>query len=953
MSLRALLRLLRRSPREAQLRLLERVQQHYLTQQASYVAYRVASSPPVALAYGAAQSALATGRAARRGLALFRARLHDATVGRVQRSLPYRCAAAYVRMIAADARVAAELHRHCATADIPLSPQQQHGPTSYSKIHSSTFISSTTASCSLAPLPPDASTLSAIGWRTRRLVFSLARFTGQARRLIFSRYYKRSPRHWPLDALSLWFQLLLLYLPTADREYDAVRESMLDCLRWYELPPSSQSQSLSHTSSRASSSAQRIGEWSPSSSDPNAAPGQHTYRPSSGRVQVEGVQDSFLAELSSPAHSVSPVRLLHAPYSAAAAAPTGGHALTEAALQHMMPHHRPRMESSCSDFFETSHLVEEHDDGGAAATNVAAGAAANTDAQRPQQAIPLLQHMRVSTSSADFHFASSEVSTPACSPPRRRGAGGGSGQSSYGSMQPTSASPVTAAAVSAAAAAASHHNFLQPHRGSLSSSPPRSSHRPHLPHHGRSATSLGSSFRSSTSSRGGGHGTSLSMSLETSHSRVLYSRALELIARAGIDLNDVSMDDSINDAQLLAADEEAGIEQGAHPNDGDGDDSDVSNGSASWDRHSASAREIVFPAEEAEVDVSSSTYSSDADTVSVQSKRSAAAAARKIGAELSVAELLEHVEAAHEHEREPGEEGDHGHGGVDDDDVHDDEEVHGRLLRSLSAPQLRLPVFVHASTHLLCATQSVLAALHPLLSHLCTSHRVRIDVRNDELRSWNDELPLGAAANASASTAAAAAAMATAGLSSSAAAAASSGNGSAEEDEEAPLASSSDVHAPAVHLFVHDLLPSQSAVEALVASLQRVEKQQQYQQQQPHLSLSPDSSNNFFLALLVPSALVASTSAAAASAWAVGVLEPYASRSALLRRALERKHVALVATAVTNEPAASASLTAPSPSLILPISTEGEGAAQQERLLLLADAVLRVAEEGLMAHNRD
>jgi len=135
------------------------------------------------------------------------------------------------------------------------------------------------------------------------------------------------------------------------------------------------------------------------------------------------------------------------------------------------------------------------------------------------------------------------------------------------------------------------------------------------------------------------------MSLETSHSRVLYSRALELIARAGIDLNDVSMDDSINDAQLLAADEEAGIEQGAPADDGDGDDSDVSNSSASWDRHSASAREIVFPTEEAEVDVNSSTYSSDADTVSVQSKRSAAAAARKIGAELSVAELLEHVEA--------------------------------------------------------------------------------------------------------------------------------------------------------------------------------------------------------------------------------------------------------------------------------------------------------------------
>jgi hypothetical protein len=938
MSLRALLRLLRRSPREAQLRLLERVQQHYLTQQASYVAYRVASSPPVALAYGAAQSALATGRAARRGLALFRARLHDATVGRVQRSLPYRCAAAYVRMIAADARVAAELHRHCATADIPL----QHGPTSsYSKIHSSTFISSTTASCSLAPLPPDASTLSTIGWRTRRLVFSLARFTGQARRLIFSRYYKRSPRHWPLDALSLWFQLLLLYLPTADREYDAARESMLDCLRWYELPPSSQSQSLSHTSSRASSSAQRIGEWSPSSSDPNAAPGQHTYRPSSGRVQVEGVQDSFLAELSSPAHSVSPVRLLHAPYSAAAAAPTGGHALTEAALQHMMPHHRPRMESSCSDFFETSHLVEEHDDGGAAATTVGAGAAANIDAQRPQQAIPLLQHMRVSTSSADFHFASSEVSTPACSPPRRRGAGG-SGQSSYGSMQPASASPVTAAAVSAAAAAASHHNFLQPHRGSLSSSPPRSSHRPHLPHHGRSATSLGSSFRSSTSSRGGGHGTSLSMSLETSHSRVLYSRALELIARAGIDLNDVSMDDSINDAQLLAADEEAGVEQGAHADDGD--DSDVSNGSASWDRHSASAREIVFPAEEAEVDVSSSTYSSDADTVSVQSKKSAAAAARKIGSELSVAELLEHVEAAHEHEREPGEEGDHGHG-IDNDDVHEP-------LRGLPAPQLRLPMFVHASTHLLPATQSVLTALHPLLSHLCTSHRVRIDVRNDELRSWNDELPLGAAANAR-TAAAATASMATAGLSSSAAAAAPV-NGAAAEDEEAPLASSSDVHAPAVHLFVHELLPSQSAVEALVASLQRAEKQQQYQQQQQQpLSLSSDHSNNFFLALLVPSALVAGTSAAAASAWAVGVLEPYASRSALLRHALERKHIALVATAATNEPTASAALTAPSPSLIVPIATEGEGAAQQERLLLLADAVLRVAEEGLMAHERD
>jgi len=215
-SLRAIVYALRHSPRDAQLALVDRLQQHYLSRTALGVAGRVVALPPVALAARTAGRALHLAARGRDRAAKMRDRVLDATIGRVQRSLPYRCVAAYAAMILADAHVAWQLHADAARAT--------------PAVHSSSFISSSPASCSLSPLTPGASRWSAIGWRTRRFVYASARFTGQSRRLLFA----RSLRHWPIDALTLWFQLLLLFLPPEDAQYEQVRESLVDCLRWYE-----------------------------------------------------------------------------------------------------------------------------------------------------------------------------------------------------------------------------------------------------------------------------------------------------------------------------------------------------------------------------------------------------------------------------------------------------------------------------------------------------------------------------------------------------------------------------------------------------------------------------------------------------------------------------------------------------------------------------------------------
>jgi len=882
LSLRALLCQLRAlSSREAQLQLLERVQQHYLAQRArssaSAVVQRVGALPPVALATRGAGHVVRVGGYARRSFASFRARLHDATVGRVQRSLPYRCAEAYVRMIVADAQVARQLHRDAAHATA----------------HSSSFISSTESGrSSLAPLPPGASTLSAIGWRTRRLVFSLAVFTGQSRRLLF----RRSLRYWPIDALSLWFQLLLLYLPAADREYDAVRESLLDCLRWYEQA------AVGHgmpggTASKGSTGPFQHGELSPAALA-TLHGGKHPA--TSGRltrIQLEGVQDSFLAELS-PAESVSPVRLLPASMDALQYEYEHGRAQLQPyhdPAAYPAPYSRPRLESSSSDFFDAAADERER-----SPVSLAAADRSNISRRpRPQQLHLPTRHSRMPTptdNSSDY-LGSSAVSTPAFSPARSR-----SGGSRYASARasphrmndlPVAASAAVAAAGSAAAAAAA--SVAAPAASSFQHhlSPSR---RPHG-HHGRSATSLSSSLHSQfsgSSSLRGGHGASLSMSLETSHSRVLYARALDMIARAGIDLNEVSMDDSINDAQILGnEEEEAARILAAAVEEQDGADSDASTGM--WDRHSASARELSF----AERD--SAAEDSDVDTAGRAFEHAAA-----VGGQLSVAELLD---------AEPGSSGAAG-GGITTLTPEGRQRLHEEGQGVLSAPRLLLPLRLHASTRLLAPAQSMLVALHPLLSHLCTSHRVVIDVVNEELRSWNQELPLGGEAAASGELVAAAAAPAS---------------------SSAEVTSTADVRAPAVHLFVHHLSASHVSVDALVSSLALLGKDR---------SVPLDA---FFLALLVPSSLVASTNAAAAAAWTMGVLAPHAELGGpLLQAALANKHFALVAMSDDFGAAGAAAVAAAPLTRMIPVAAEGEGAAQHERLLLLADSVLHMAEQGLL-----
>jgi hypothetical protein len=848
-SLHELVWLLRRSPRSVQLALVERVQQHYLTHKAVGVAGRVVAFPPIALVGRTAGRALRLAQRGRDRVTAFRLRLIDATIGRVQRSLPYRCAVAYATAILADAKVAIQLHTDAAR-DIP-------------SIHSSSFISSTPASCSLSPLSPGASKLTAIGWRTRRFVYAFARFTGQSRRHLF----QRSLRHWPLDALTLWFQLLLLFLPAEDASYEAVRESLIDCLRWYEMNNQSTQFGVNGASSLKSigSAIEESGGQLLITSGDTQGGGygknnNTSYHSSLSRVQVEGQRstDSFLADLCSPADSASPIRL---------------------------PRARPTPLSPSNNSGGDDAVVTPSSSFSPLSAHIIGGTGSST-----------LRRPRASTlntpSEIDF---SSNVGTPAFSPikpmPMLL-----QQMMLPSPMQSVSQPPVrqqyatSAAAVAAAVARANAAAATSAAAAAAAAAAP-SPRKPHT----RAATSNMANLAASLRSNASAHSSSMSMSFDSSNSQVLYSRALDLIARAGIDLADVSMDDSLNEAGPLGMN---GVGAGVDT----AEELENLNESA-WDPlASAGAREIISQGNATDTDCDSGLPSAfNSGRGAVHTRVSSVHHHMSMG-ELDGAEL------------QPG-----GAGFISPEgrqrvrkelfppvtDTTDSNEVAATATAvapktGISAeprPRLLLPLSVHISTRCLNATQTLLISLHPLLSHLCTSHAIELRLMNPELRSWNKELSLGQRRLSS---------------------------------KAGTVNTSEDVCAPPLHLIVHDLSSGDddSSIPHLLSILSNLSQNQKVLVAQ-----------SYFLVLLLPQhSSILNNSEEEPTATAVSMLTPYASQHPLLQSLLTQpQHIIGLHSSSTTQDSANSN-----------ISLLTDDLTQQERLLHLADRVLQVAEQSLL-----
>ena len=725
LSIVSLLRRLRHEPRAVQLQIVDHVQQHFLTQTAMAVTKQVVALPPVQLAVRGARQVVSAGHAAQRAIRSLHDRLYEASVGRVARSLPFRLVCAYTNMILADIAVARQLHQDAA--------RDPHS------VHSSSHISSTNASYSLSPLSPGASKLAAVGWRTRRFVFALARFTGQSRRHLWG----RSLRHWPLDALSLWFQLLLLALPPSDPTYDNVRESLTDCLRWYEVR------------------------------DPSPDDDEQVYRAGGGarwRMQIEGLRspddqdegdESFLASLDDS--SASPARFVRMRADTTDTIDTiDGYS--------QQPHANP-----------LHHLSTTAHSGGIS-----------------------LQHMRHASSPIEFASNVSTASnTPLISPSR---------------LPSTSPSPPGLTSAS----------LLQ--LPSTRSSPTRMGH-------GR--------FRSQAApfnSTGGGRTASRNLSMSSldsinvSHAHAVYNRALDLLAREGIDLHNISMNDTMDHDESAAA-FAAAAELGSA--------SDASE----WSDHSHSVGPRELGADSADEVDEVATRDPRREEYAAEQERTYAAAVAAVAASASSssASLGALSRSAHSHHGGPGvgvgasspststipecsenglsefdrtteEPGRSGFGTASSSSSGKQQLTPEGMQRpafeaidefpplpSSSAPSaplpiLHLPVWIHSHIVSRLAAQRLLDSLLPLLSQICFSHTIRFEVLNKELQGWNQRSKAAATLSAQPDVAGETVA--------------------ASADASASAASSpapSSLRAPPFHLLVHTgTTPSSSAVSPLV-----------------------------------------------------------------------------------------------------------------------------------------